>query len=166
MRPRSKSDIGRRGFSSSFPIRELKPSFLLTKPRQEAAHTVLLPAGRRLQLLSRRTLSAAEQVDAGLLLRVFLGCWFDFYAKNPTGTPPRPSAGFGTLASLLRFLPFNRRWRLVCSDASAIFVSSTGQILAIGWFSGCAAAPHARRSHHPKAPPLRRGALGRWRNAF
>jgi len=58
---------------------------------QEAAHTVLLPAGRRLQLFYRRTLSAAEQVDAGLLLRVFLDCWFG-YCCECQRHPSRPSA--------------------------------------------------------------------------
>jgi hypothetical protein len=69
---------------------------------QEAAHTVLLPAGRRLQLFYRRTLSAAEQVDAGLLLRVFLGCWFGTAASANGTLPARlPFRHLRSFASLL-----------------------------------------------------------------
>src|SRR4026207_2544629 len=84
----------------------------------------------------------------------------------PGPAPPfRQVCRFGAFALWLLPFALSRRWRLARSTAS-ILVSSTGCDLAIGWSSilsnraSCAVLPP------PKAPPLRRGALGRWHHAL
>ena len=55
---------------------EGEAELLFDGPSQKPAHTVLLPAGRRLQLFYRRTFLSAEQVEVSLLFRLFTGRWF------------------------------------------------------------------------------------------
>ena len=126
---------------------EGEAELLLDGPSQEAAHTVLLPAGRHLQLFYRRAFPVAEQVEAGLLFGL-CGYRFDMAARATAAF----SGGcrFGGFALLLLSFAFNRGWRLVLSTAFAILASSTGSGLGIGWSSTWASALHARRSHHPK----------------
>jgi hypothetical protein len=101
-------------------------------------------------------LLSAEQVEAGLLLRLFPGRWFGSVARVHAALPARlPFRRLWSFAS-----PLNRRWRLGRSTAS-ILVSSTGCVVAIGWSSASATAPYAR-APTTQSPALRRGGFGRW----
>jgi hypothetical protein len=72
---------------------------------------MLLPAGRRLQLFYRRTFLSAEQIEAGLLFRLFTGRWF------------------GSAARAHATLPASLPFRCLCSFASPLRIKSA---LALG----------------------------------
>lgn len=70
IRPCWKSDSG--GAPRQVLEEERKAELLPHGPSQEAAYAVLLPTDRGLQLFYSHTFGAAEQVEADLLLRLFL----------------------------------------------------------------------------------------------
>ena len=125
---------------------------------------MLLPAGRRLQLFYRRTLSAAEQVDAGLLLGLFLGRRFGPAASAngtlPARLPFRPPSLFCRPSSHSSALALGRLDRVCNSRLVNRMRFGHRVVLQLGIRASCAVLPP------PKAPPWRRGALGRWPHAL
>jgi len=128
--------------------KQREPELFLHGPSQEAAHAMLLPAGRRLQLFYRRTFRAVEQVQADLLLRLSLDRRF----------APSPSAN-GLLPARLPFRRLHssafliRLWSAPALGAlDRVCTSRRVNRMRFGhWVVlQLGTAPNARHSHHPK----------------
>ena len=150
----------RRGFSFGISDTRVKPSFFLTAPARKprtlcccqpvaaCSSSIVAPSCRPSR--SRQVCCFVCLPVAGLVL-----------LRGPT-PPFRRVCRFGAFALLLLPFALSRRWRLARSRQSSSHLQCD---LSIGWSSilsnraSCAVLPP------PKAPPLRRGALGRWHHA-